>query len=288
MPDVEPQRQLPIILPPVPDELLSSWISRHAAFYGVPPLIMLRHCLPKASSLRAADLYLADGQLRHLAKPFATEPHTLRRMTFSNVAHTSRRLIAAKPAHTCPNCISSDSDPKPTLRSQLLGWRIICPLCGGPLHDSDEHEIPSPFCNYRSAALHGERLIDDEAEQGVRAWASPLDIVRLLLMRRDPKTLGPEKRIGGARMLGIIVPEFDAAAVEWGKPLPSAANPILPLNLRPGLLAGVAIVERAGPAMLEMLHARTIGENRTRFGIVVDYLLAQNPLPSGSQQLWLI
>lgn len=51
-------------------------------------------------------------------------------------------------------------------------------------------------------------------------------------------------------MLGIIVPEFDAAAVEWGKPLPSAANPILPLNLRPGLLAGVAIVERANAAAM--------------------------------------
>ena len=34
---------------PFADELLSSWISRHAAFYAVPPLVMLRHCLPEVS-----------------------------------------------------------------------------------------------------------------------------------------------------------------------------------------------------------------------------------------------
>lgn len=51
-----PPRQLPVVLSHHSDELLSSWIGRHAAFYAVPPLVMLRHCLPEASSLRAADL----------------------------------------------------------------------------------------------------------------------------------------------------------------------------------------------------------------------------------------
>ena len=41
-----PARRLPVRLPPHSDELLSSWIGRHAAFYAVPPLVMLRHCLP--------------------------------------------------------------------------------------------------------------------------------------------------------------------------------------------------------------------------------------------------
>jgi hypothetical protein len=65
---LEPRRQLPIILLPVSDELLYSWITRHATFYGVPPLIMLRHCLPEASSLRAADFRLTDVQIRHPRK----------------------------------------------------------------------------------------------------------------------------------------------------------------------------------------------------------------------------
>lgn len=62
-----PARRLPVRLPPHSDELLSSWIGRHAAFYAVPPLVMLRHCLPEAPSLRAADLHLSSDQEARLA-----------------------------------------------------------------------------------------------------------------------------------------------------------------------------------------------------------------------------
>ncbi len=47
--------------------------------------------------------------------------------------------------------------------------------------------------------------------------------------------------------------------------LPSPARPILPLHQWPALLAGVAIVKRVGPEMLQMLRSHTVGENRTRF-----------------------
>ncbi len=56
------EKQLPVILPPVPDELLSSWSARHAAFYGVSLRAMLRHADPDARSLRAADNHLTDEQ----------------------------------------------------------------------------------------------------------------------------------------------------------------------------------------------------------------------------------
>lgn len=58
--------QLPVRLLPLADELLSSWINRHAAFYAIPPLVMLRHCLPQPS-LRAADLDLGDDEMIRLA-----------------------------------------------------------------------------------------------------------------------------------------------------------------------------------------------------------------------------
>ena len=125
------RRQLPVTLLPVAGELLSSWIGRHAAFYAVPPLVMLRHCLPEARSLRAADLHLGDDQKIRLAKVFATEPAVVRRMTFTNVAQSSRRLIAVRPQQSCPNCNARRTEPGPTLRSQLVGWRLTCPICGG-------------------------------------------------------------------------------------------------------------------------------------------------------------
>src|SRR5215469_5095084 len=46
-------KSLPVVLKPVEDELLSSWIARHGEYYSVGPLAMLRHCLPDANSLRA-------------------------------------------------------------------------------------------------------------------------------------------------------------------------------------------------------------------------------------------
>ena len=93
-----PPKQLPVRLLHVADELLSSWIGRHAAFYAVPPLAMLRHCLPEAPSLRAADLHLSSDQEIRLASMFSTDPAVIRRMTFGNVVQSSQRLLAAKPA----------------------------------------------------------------------------------------------------------------------------------------------------------------------------------------------
>lgn len=80
-------RQLPVRLPPHCDELLSSWIGRHAAFYAVPPLVMLRHCLPEVSSLRKLDLRLSGDQQIRLANMFAIDPTVVHRMTFAKLVN---------------------------------------------------------------------------------------------------------------------------------------------------------------------------------------------------------
>ena len=166
MTETAPPRQLPVRLPPYPDELLSSWISRHAAFYAVPPLVMLQHCLPEASSLRAVDLHLSGDQEVRLASIFAAKPAVLRRMTFINVPKSSHRLIAARPARTCARCSPGSAEPAPILRNQLLGWRITCVHCGTLLRGFGKGELRSPFRQNHRAALRGEKLLDDEAERG--------------------------------------------------------------------------------------------------------------------------
>ncbi|WBK02386.1 TniQ family protein [Methylocystis parvus] len=272
--------QLPVVLPPLTDELLSSWIHRHATFYDVPPLAMLRHCLDAISSLRAVDLVLTDEQASRVASMFRTDAANVRRMSLSNILPKSCRLIAAKPMQFCAACArqANSSGPEPVRRSQLLGWRLTCPQCCSQLIDGDKRSNPSPFADYWTDALDGQRLIDDEAERGVRAWASPTELARLLLMRRDPRT-AHLKRSGSFRLLGVVVPEADAIVVENQISLPSAANPILPLWLRPALLAGVSIVEREGPAMLTWLQSKIIGQNRTRFSELVSTMLSTHPGP---------
>ncbi|MBE0703766.1 MAG: TniQ family protein [Afipia sp.] len=288
MTETAPPRQLPVRLPPYPDELLSSWISRHAAFYAVPPLVMLQHCLPEASSLRAVDLDLKSDQEIRLAYMFAIEPAVLRQMTFINVPKSSHRFIASKPAQTCTRCSPGGAKPAPTLRSHLLGWRITCPHCGALLRGLDDDELPSPFQQYHRAALRGEKLLDDEAERGSRAWTSPTEIARLLLMRRVIWPLPREHELWRFRVLGTIIPDLDHVVAKQQQNLPTPAKPILSLYMRPALLAGVAIVERAGPEMLRMLRRHMMGDNRVRFTDAAESMIARSRSARVTPQMQLI
>ena len=98
------KKQLPVVLPPVPDELLSSWIARHGAYYNVSPRAMLRHAFPNARSIRAADDHLTDEEERLLAHIFRRELSGIRRMTFVNIQNSARCLIAADAIQTCQTC----------------------------------------------------------------------------------------------------------------------------------------------------------------------------------------
>lgn len=268
-------RRLPVILPPIADELLSSWINRHAAFYAVPPLGMLRHCLPEVPALRAADLHLRSDQVVRLADMFVTEPAVVHRMTFSNVARSSHRLIASRRTQVCSKCGPGHSAPETILRSQLSGWRITCQSCGNLLLEPGGRERPSPFSHYHAAAVRGEKLIDDEAEHGIETWTSPIDIARLLLMRRTPRPIPSEHDLWRFRVLGVIIPDLDQVIATERENLPTPARPILPLHMRPALLAGVAIVERAGPEMLRMLHGHMMGENGNRFAGAAERMITR-------------
>lgn len=281
------ERRLPVRLAPCADELLSSWIARHAAFYAISPLAMLQHCLPELLSLRAADLNLIDDQVARIAHMFSIEPITVRRMTFSNIPQSSRRMIAREPRQSCSTCRQTADGLPVTLRSQFLGWRITCPRCGGTLQPIGEGYGKAPFAGFHHAALMGEEMLDNEAERDIQSWVSPSEIARLLLMRRVPKSL-PGYEPSGYRVLGVIIPDLDGVMQMEICNLPSPANPILPLYLRPALLAGVAIVQHAGPEMLRMLSGHMRGENKTRFDSAIEEILDCSRQALGPSQLHLI
>ncbi|WP_430450089.1 hypothetical protein [Rhodophyticola sp.] len=68
--------------------------------------------------------------------------------------------------------------------------------------------------------------------------------------------------------------------------LPVALPPVA--GVRPALLAGVAIVERAGPEMLQILQAHTFGHNRNRFMEETDHLINTAFGLPGPRQMQLI
>ncbi|KQV13849.1 hypothetical protein ASC97_31880 [Rhizobium sp. Root1203] len=118
-------------------------------------------------------------------------------------------------------------------------------------------------------------------------WVSPNEIARLLLMRRVPKSV-PGYEPSGYRLLGVIIPDLDDVMQMETSKLPSPASPILPMYLRPALLAGVAIVQHAGPEMLRMLSGHMMGENKARFDSAIEEILDCSRQSLGSSQLHLI
>ncbi|WP_337182472.1 hypothetical protein [Shinella sp.] len=116
-------------------------------------------------------------------------------------------------------------------------------------------------------------MLHDEAEHGIQNWVSPSEIARLLLMRRVPKSFPDRCKQSSYRVLGVIIPDLDDVLKMETRELPTPANPILQLHLRPALLADVAIVERAGPEMLSMLRGHMMGENKARFGNAIEEIV---------------
>jgi len=265
---------LPVTLPPLPGELLSSWISRHANFYGVTPLTMLRHGLPEATSLGAIDLSLTKAQADRIAAMFGVSPKAVRGLSFASAPKAAHRFIAKTPMQHCARCAPTSAGPLPVLRSELQGWRITCPLCGESFQGKTARDCSQVHAPYRAAAWRGETLLDNHAERGVETWFPALEIARLLLMRRIPWPPPRDGDLWRYRLLGAIVPDFDAILAKQTSFPYSPKHPILPLHIRPALLAGVAIINHAGPPMLKMLQAHVLGENRKRFVMATDHLVS--------------
>jgi hypothetical protein len=125
----------------------------------------------------------------------------------------------------------------------------------------------------RLGAKYGPEIsLPDFAERGIQTWLSPIDVLRLLLIR-DPKPIDPEHWIETPKVLDLLVPGFDRLATA-AIPIPPVDRPILPLSLRQALLAGITIVERSGPEIITELHGRTMGAYHAHFGTVAAGILA--------------
>ena len=127
-------------------------------------------------------------------------------------------------------------------------------------------------------------LIEDIASE---LTARPYEIVAVAggwQFRTRPR----QKDLWRFRVLGAIIPDLDHIIAEYQEHLPTPAKPILPLHLRPALLAGIAIVERAGPEMLRMLRGHMMGDNRVRFTDAAENIIARARRSRASSQMQLI
>jgi len=85
-------KPLPVVLKSVEDELLSSWLARHAAYYGVTGPFFAKWLMLGTSNLSALDRRLGLAQVTLLSEKFRCDPLTLIAMTFVNAPAGSSEL----------------------------------------------------------------------------------------------------------------------------------------------------------------------------------------------------
>lgn len=248
-----PIRPLPVILPPLTDELLSSWINRHAAFIGVSGMRLLRHYGIDAPTVRDLDLELSRCDVSKLAEALRCSPQMLRNMTQSRGARVRSGLVAIRqPTQICRTCAVRHSANSVTrnaqLRSWMEGWRITCPICRTELEDFRLYTrlfradpADALLIQIKGIAREGEQKIDRSSRR--RGGASTYAMLMRELLLPQTSHIRPSHIAAGIpRLLDLVVPGADDF---FGRIAPEnwpCTSRMLPLSVRIPVLAGVAIV----------------------------------------------
>jgi hypothetical protein len=256
-------RPFPVVLPALPDELLSSWFQRHANFYGVSAGRLLRHCGMDAVSLRSLDFSLTAYDQRQLTYVLRSNQRVIWRMMQSRGRSCPEALIATdRPMQACRRCRGRHQAEPETrgarLRSWMEGWRLSCPLCGTPLEDARPLNLimradPADplLVGVAEHAAEGE-LIIGQAVRRNRSGTPFVTLMRNLLLPRARQQQGsPVADI--PRLLEMVVPGFDDFLRHLSPGFRRPGTLLLPMSIRIPVLAGVTRVARRPTDWVESL-----------------------------------
>ena len=188
-----PDKPLPVVLKPVLDELLSSWLGRHAAYYGVTGPFLANWLILGTSKLSALDYRLSLPQVARLSEKLRCDPISLLRMTFADtLGRYSDIICRGRVPQICRPCadrFAQENAADAVLKHWREAWRITCPVCRSPLCDTDDHydnreslRDTSPFGFLWSEALAGEEIIERFLGGDDAFEYSPIALMRLLLV----------------------------------------------------------------------------------------------------------
>jgi hypothetical protein len=258
-------RPLPVVLPPLADELLSSWINRHAAFIGVSGLRLLRHCHVEVKSVRDLDLKSKRRDLGALADVLRCSPHLIRNMTQSHGGRVRSRLVAiTRPLQICQPCARRhDAHPVTCgarLRSWMEGWRVSCPICGTALEDFRLYTrlfradpTDALLVSIASSARDGERIMDRAFRRRGGAGSAHTALMRSLLLPQAPRSRMAVATVPMPRVLDLVVPGAEDFFRRLQPENWQWSTRFLPLSIRIPVLAGVARVLRLPEHWIDQL-----------------------------------
>ena len=165
----ESVRPFPVVLRPRPDELLSSWLTRHAAYYGLTRRRLLDHVGLLPLSVEALDREITLGQQIVLAGYFRRQPCEIAAMSYETIRSNMRALTRrSAPQQSCQAYAENAerADAKGAIgKSWMQGWRITCRVCGARLTDEDNPQMTQAsaerFSDYWEGVLARPHIIDD-------------------------------------------------------------------------------------------------------------------------------
>lgn len=269
-------KPLPVVLRVARDELLSSWLARHARFYGVTGPFFAKWLGLGDIRLSTLDHRLSLGQVARLADKFRCDPVTLINMTHidtcdGQVCNLISRGRAAQICYPCADRYAQEDADGAVSKHWSKAWRITCPVCGLAFTDTNEHRgsratllETTPFEDLWSEALAGEHFVDQYLADGKHAEHSPIAVLQLLLVQTWKPITGDLEHPVVGWVLGTLFPNFDARARPIKRRVTHTAIASLPIEFRPALLAGLARV-LADPAVLQDLRRATLLRGQRNF-----------------------
>ncbi|MBG0792240.1 TniQ family protein [Methylocystis sp. H62] len=273
--DDDAHRPLPVVLKPVDDELLSSWLARHATYYGISGPFFANWLMPGTRNLSLLDYRLGLAQVARLSEKLRCDPLALIAMTFIDTPAGCAELICRNRApqicRPCADRHARDGASGAVPKHWRKAWRVTCPACGAPLSDTSERpdtgetlRDTSPFADVWKEAVAGETIVERFLHGDNSFDYSPIALMRALLVHtwRPCGANGRDPAAGWA--LGTIFPEFDNLARPIKRRINHAAVAALPISFRPALLAGLSRAI-ANPAILNAVRDETILRGRRAF-----------------------
>ena len=270
-----PIRPLPVILPPLADELLSSWINRHAAFLGISGGRLLRHYHIEVSAVRDLDLSLSRRHASVLSGALRCSPHLVRNMMQSRHGRVRSGLMGIRQTpQICRACANRHAANTLTrgarLRSWMEGWRITCPICGAALEDFRHYTRlfradPSDplLVRIQSTARNGEQIMARANTRQGKVSAHSI-LMRGLLFPQTPNSRMPPAPATLSRLLDLVVPGADDFFRRLAPEIWPPNSRILPLSIRVPVLAGVAEISGRPESWVEPLLRVAAPPHRAR------------------------
>jgi hypothetical protein len=260
---------LPYVPPCFLGELLSSWLRRIAAEYGVGLAHLASHIGLPVSHASLIDHGLSRHDLHLAASALRLEPGELQAMVHAPHAQGFRPSTSVLQL-----CLYCQADHKATTRSPVAirawfeFWQIECSSCGRPFSPAGgprldrvnpAREEPLWFESLRKAARIGARKLADFARRPFATGWSPVIILRLLSMRFDAVAFA-NGRIRGElaqrRLIELFVPGL---AERWRAnliPEPwTRERPVRLVTARTILFAGMATALGGREAALAVLQS---------------------------------